>query len=42
MNEKYNVFPKLIECRKLLGYTQKDMAVMVGVGRETYKKHERG
>lgn len=23
MNEKYNVFPKLIECRKLLGYTQK-------------------
>ena len=42
MNEKYNVFPKLIECRKLLGYTQKDMAVMVGVGREAYKKHERG
>lgn len=25
MNENYNVFPKLIECRKLLGYTQKDM-----------------
>lgn len=42
MNEKYNVFPKLIECRKLLGYKQKDMAAMVGVGRETYKKHERG
>lgn len=42
MNKKYNVFPKLIECRELLGYTQKDVAVMVGVGRETYKKHERG
>ncbi len=42
MNKKYNVFPKLIESRELLGYTQKDMAVMVGVGRETYKKHERG
>lgn len=42
MNKKYNVFPKLIECRELLGYTQKDMATMIGVGRETYKKHERG
>ena len=42
MNEKYNVFPKLIECRKLLGYSQADMAAVVGVGRETYKKHERG
>lgn len=42
MNKKYNVFPKLIECRELLGYTQSDMAAMVGVGRETYKKHERG
>lgn len=42
MNKKYNVFPKLIECRELLGYTQADMAAMVGVGRETYKKHERG
>lgn len=42
MNKKYNVFPKLIECREALGYTQKDMAEIVGVGRETYKKHERG
>ena len=42
MNKKYSVFPKLIECRELLGYTQADMAAMVGVGRETYKKHERG
>lgn len=42
MNKKYNVFPKLIECRELLGYTQADMAAMVGVGMETYKKHERG
>nr|DAI36737.1 MAG TPA: Helix-turn-helix XRE-family like protein [Caudoviricetes sp.] len=42
MNKKYNVFPKLIECRELLGYTQADMAEVVGVGRETYKKHERG
>ena len=42
MNEKYNVFPKLIECRNLLGYSQADMAAVVGVGRETYKKHERG
>lgn len=42
MNKKYNVFPKLIECRELLGYTQSDMAELVGVGRETYKKHERG
>ena len=42
MNKKYNVFPKLIECRELLGYTQADMAAVVGVGRETYKKHESG
>ena len=42
MNKKYNVLPKLIECRELLGYTQMDMADVVGVGRETYKKHERG
>ena len=42
MNVKYNVFPKLIECRKLLGYSQADMAAVVGVGLETYKKHERG
>lgn len=42
MNKKYNVFPKLIECRELLGYTQADMAAVVGVGREIYKKHERG
>lgn len=42
MNEKYNVFPKLIECRKLLGCSQADMAAVVGEGRETYKKHERG
>ena len=42
MNKKYNVYPKLIECRELLGYTQKDMAAIAGVGVETYKKHERG
>lgn len=42
MNKKYNVFPKLIECRELLGYTQSDIAAAVGEGRETYKKHERG
>ena len=42
MNKKYNLFPKLIECRKLLGYTQSDMADIAGVSPETYKKHERG
>lgn len=42
MNKKYNLFPKLIECRELLGYTQPDMAVIAGVSPETYKKHERG
>lgn len=42
MNKKYNLFPKLIECRKLLGYTQPDMATIAGVSPETYKKHERG
>lgn len=42
MNKKYNLFPKLIECRELLGYTQSDMADIAGVSPETYKKHERG
>lgn len=42
MNRKYNLFPKLIECRRLLGYTQTDMATIAGVSPETYKKHERG
>lgn len=42
MNKKYNVFPKLIECRELLGYTQTDMAYIAGEAKETYKKHERG
>ena len=42
MNKKYNLFPKLIECRELLGYTQSDMAGIAGVSPETYKKHERG
>lgn len=42
MNKKYNLFPKLIECRELLGYTQSDMASIAGVSPETYKKHERG
>lgn len=42
MNKKYNLFPKLIECRKLLRYTQSDMASIAGVSPETYKKHERG
>lgn len=42
MNKKYNLFPKLIECRELLGYTQPDMASIAGVSPETYKKHERG
>ncbi len=42
MNVKHNLFPKLIECRQLLGYTQPDMAAIAGVSPETYKKHERG
>lgn len=42
MNKKYNLFPKLIECRELLGYTQSDMADIAGVSPETYKKHEHG
>lgn len=42
MNKKYNLFPKLIACRTLLGYTQSDMAEIAGVSPETYKKHERG
>ena len=42
MNKKYNVFPKLIECRELLGYTQADMAYIAHEATETYKKHERG
>lgn len=42
MNVKHNLFPKLIECRRLLGYTQPDMATIAGVSPETYKKHERG
>ena len=42
MNVKHNLFPKLIECRRLLGYTQPEMAAIAGVLPETYKKHERG
>lgn len=42
MNVKHNLFPKLIECRRLLGYTQSEMAAIAGVSPETYKKHERG
>lgn len=42
MNKKYNLFPKLIECRELLRCTQSDMASIAGVSPETYKKHERG
>lgn len=42
MNKKYNLFPKLIECRELLGYTQPDMVTIAGVSPDTYKKHERG
>lgn len=42
MNKKYNTFPKLIECRELLKYTQSDMAACVGIRRETYKRKERG
>lgn len=42
MNKKYNLFPKLIECRELLRYTQSDMASIAGVSPETYKKHECG
>lgn len=38
MNKKYNLFPKLIECRQLLGYTQAEMAAIAGVSPETYKK----
>lgn len=40
MNKKYNVFPKLIEYRELLGYTQSDMATYIGIGKETYKRKE--
>jgi DNA-binding XRE family transcriptional regulator len=40
MNKKYNVFPKLIECREILKYTQSDMAAYVGIGKETYKRKE--
>ena len=42
MNVKHNLFPKLIECRRQLGYTQTEMAAIAGVSPETYKKHERG
>ena len=42
MNKKYNVFPKLIECRELLNYSQSDMAAYIGIGKETYKRKERG
>lgn len=42
MNVKHNLFPKLIECRRLLGYTQPETAAIAGVSPETYKKHERG
>ncbi len=42
MNKKYNVFPNLIKCRELLKFTQSDMAAYIGIGRETYKKKERG
>ena len=42
MNVKHNLFPKLIECRRLLVYTQPEMAAIAGVSQETYKKHERG
>lgn len=42
MNKKYKTFPKLIECRELLGYTQSDMAPIVGISSETYKRKERG
>ena len=42
MNVKHNLFPKLIECRRLLGYTQPEMVAIAGVSPETYKKHERG
>lgn len=40
MNKKYNVFPKLIECREMLKYTQSDMAAYVGIEKETYKRKE--
>lgn len=42
MNCKYNVFPKLIECRKRLFMGQRDLAEAAGIPTETYKKHERG
>lgn len=31
MNVKHNLFPKLIECRRQLGYTQTEMAAIAGV-----------
>lgn len=42
MNVKHNLFPMLIKCRRLLKYTQSEMAAVAGVSPETYKKHERG
>ncbi len=42
MNCKYNVFPKLIECRKRLFMSQRELAEAAGIPVETYKKHERG
>lgn len=42
MNCKYNVFPKLSECRKRLFMSQRELAEAAGISVETYKKHERG
>nr|DAN42808.1 MAG TPA: Regulatory protein [Caudoviricetes sp.] len=38
MNCKYNVFPKLIECRKRLFMSQRELAEAAGIPVETYKK----
>ena len=37
MNCKYNVFPKLIECRKRLLMSQRELAEIAGIPVETYK-----
>ena len=39
---KYKVYPMLIACRCDAGLTQEELGNLIGVGSETYKRHERG
>lgn len=39
---KYKVYPMLIACRCDAGLTQEQLSKSIGVGSETYKRHERG